>query len=222
LFTPHGEVWATADTAGAITSSGDHDEFGVGLSGDTTGRYGWLGRQQREADPSGLVLMGVRLYQPNLGRFLTVDPVHGGSATDYDYCNADPVNCYDLDGRAAWRSRLLHLGVSFGVSLVGGAVAGAACAATAGAGCFIFAAAATRMLVGGAGHTLTAGLRGERITWRKTLRWTAGEAVLGGRVGFFKGAYGGTFRFMRTFATGTGRAKLLGQTREFVRRPFWS
>lgn len=27
-------------------------------------------------------------------------PVEGGSANDYDYCSADPVNCNDLDGLA--------------------------------------------------------------------------------------------------------------------------
>lgn len=46
-------------------------------------RYGWLGRQQREWDPEvGLTLMGVRGYDPVLGRFLSVDPLRGRSAND--------------------------------------------------------------------------------------------------------------------------------------------
>ena len=45
-------------------------------------------------------LMGVRLYTPNLGRFLQVDPVPGGSANAYDYVSADPVNGSDLSGKA--------------------------------------------------------------------------------------------------------------------------
>ena len=32
-------------------------------------------------------------------RFLQTDPIKGGNANDYDYCTADPINCYDLDGR---------------------------------------------------------------------------------------------------------------------------
>lgn len=42
--------------------------------------------------------MGARLYDPILGRFLSVDPVDGGSLNNYDYCDQDPVNCYDLSG----------------------------------------------------------------------------------------------------------------------------
>lgn len=43
--------------------------------------------------------MGVRLYNPATGRFLSVDPVPGSSANAYDYCNDDPINHYDLDGK---------------------------------------------------------------------------------------------------------------------------
>jgi RHS repeat-associated protein len=42
--------------------------------------------------------MGVRLYNPTTGRFLTTDPEPGGSCNDYDYTCADPVNKEDLDG----------------------------------------------------------------------------------------------------------------------------
>lgn len=50
--------------------------------------------------------MGARPYSPFLGRFLTVDPVAGGSANDYDYdyTNGDPINETDIDGRWTWKS----------------------------------------------------------------------------------------------------------------------
>ncbi len=48
-----------------------------------------------------LTRMGVCLYDPNLGRFLDVDPIEGGNANDYIY-PADPVNMYDLDGMRCW------------------------------------------------------------------------------------------------------------------------
>ncbi|MEV7856412.1 hypothetical protein, partial [Streptomyces sp. NPDC088183] len=66
-------------------------------------------------------------------RFLTTDPVYGGNANAYEYVHADPVNKYDLDGRAwynpvrwvrSWRgvrqrhasADFTHSAVMFGVS----------------------------------------------------------------------------------------------------------
>nr|WP_279535988.1 RHS repeat-associated core domain-containing protein [Blastococcus xanthinilyticus] len=48
---------------------------------------------------AGVVLMGVRLYDPGTGRFWSRDPSPGGNSTAYDYCSGDPVNCTDLDGQ---------------------------------------------------------------------------------------------------------------------------
>jgi hypothetical protein len=39
--------------------------------------------------------------RPCRSRFLEVDPVEGGSANDYEYCNGDAVNCFDLSGTQA-------------------------------------------------------------------------------------------------------------------------
>ncbi|MEV7280409.1 DNRLRE domain-containing protein [Streptomyces sp. NPDC093111] len=75
------------------------DEYGNTVSA-ATARYGWQGATQRSSESlTGAVLMGVRLYDPALGRFLSVDPVAGGSANAYDYAFADPVNQTDPDGR---------------------------------------------------------------------------------------------------------------------------
>jgi RHS repeat-associated protein len=113
----HGDVVMTIPVADGATVATWADlrvsasyEFGGPLQltggGATTGppaRYGWLGAAQRSAETlGGLVLMGARLYSPTLGRFLSVDPVPGGSASAYDYCNADPVNCTDLAGLWGW------------------------------------------------------------------------------------------------------------------------
>ncbi len=43
--------------------------------------------------------MGARPYVPDLGRFLAVDPVKGGSANDYEYAAGDPVDNFELDGQ---------------------------------------------------------------------------------------------------------------------------
>ena len=80
-----------------------YDEYGNLLPGTDPTRFGWLGGKQRSTEtPDNVTLMGVRLYDPTTGRFLSVDPVPGGSANAYDYCNGDPLNRYDLDGRWWW------------------------------------------------------------------------------------------------------------------------
>ncbi|WP_052441831.1 RHS repeat domain-containing protein [Streptacidiphilus anmyonensis] len=77
-----------------------NDEFGNPIDNTAASRYGWLGGKEKSSQtPSGLTLMGVRLYNPQTGRFLQIDPIPGGSANAYDYADADPINRFDLDGR---------------------------------------------------------------------------------------------------------------------------
>lgn len=95
-----GNVVATATTDTTATgplATFDSTEFGSPRGG-TTRRYGWLGTRGRMTDSSGVVLLGARVYNPNTGRFLQVDPVKGGSANDYEYGAGDPVNSHDATG----------------------------------------------------------------------------------------------------------------------------
>ncbi|WP_199423209.1 RHS repeat-associated core domain-containing protein [Actinotalea solisilvae] len=99
-------------TAAAATVAGvwfsTYDEFGsdrlhIGQAptGTAPTRYGWLGAHERSTRTLGdLTLMGVRLYMPTTGRFLSVDPILGGNTTPYAYPQ-DPLSAYDLDGRRA-------------------------------------------------------------------------------------------------------------------------
>jgi RHS repeat-associated protein len=100
----HGDLVATIHNSDpGLTSTHENDEFGNPRNAADVGthRYGWLGSSQRAADtPSGMILMGVRLYNTATGRFLQTDPVYGGTDNPYAY-PADPVNYYDITGQAA-------------------------------------------------------------------------------------------------------------------------
>ena len=96
----HGDVIGTVDAAGAFTDLPDTDEFGVTDGTIPSARLGWLGGSKRFAAAPALdiVRMGVRLYDPNLGRFLQADPIIGGSCNTYDYVCGDPINKFDIPG----------------------------------------------------------------------------------------------------------------------------
>ncbi|HXR59984.1 MAG TPA: RHS repeat-associated core domain-containing protein, partial [Solirubrobacterales bacterium] len=100
----HGDVVAVAALSPSVTAlkaTFTFDEFGTPVS-NNAGRFGWLGGKQRRTElPSGVIQMGARSYVPQIGRFLTPDPIRGGSANAYDYANQDPINLFDLSGECA-------------------------------------------------------------------------------------------------------------------------
>ncbi|MFI8521551.1 DNRLRE domain-containing protein [Streptomyces sp. NPDC085481] len=101
----HGDIGTRIPLAdGSTPVVNTYDEYGNPLPGTDPARYGWLGGKQRSAEtPNGVILMGVRLYDPRTGRFLSVDPVFGGGANAYAY-PGDPINQFDLDGkRWTWK-----------------------------------------------------------------------------------------------------------------------
>lgn len=101
----HGDIAITTSTAQTVAADGptiDADEYGVvrdATGASTTGPpYAWLGSAQREATAAnGLTLMGVRIYNPMTGRFLSTDPVFGGNETTFGY-PTNPVSNRDFSG----------------------------------------------------------------------------------------------------------------------------
>ena len=155
----HGDLAGEADSTGTRTAAYSYDPFGAtqetASANSTTHRY--TGRWDKQLDTAnGLILMGARPYDPSLGRFLSVDPVQGGSLNDYDYAGQDPVSRYDLDGtcnKAAW--------YGFTCSAVAAASSGAKVTATFAKGAFtswkgaILFYAGTEEILVGAGMTIS-------------------------------------------------------------------
>jgi RHS repeat-associated protein len=110
----HGDVTVQLPLDPSVAPTAQsYDEYGNPEDSTAATRYGWLGGKQRSGETiTGVTLMGVRLYDPTIGRFLSTDPIPGGNANAYDYCTSDPISCYDLNGQWGWR-RLYHRALNF-------------------------------------------------------------------------------------------------------------
>ena len=105
-YDAHGNLAAEADTTGTRTTAAPYTYDPFGAANDTTPTNTttkrWTGSYDKKLDTaSNLIQMGARPYDPTLGRFLTTDPIEGGSLNTYDYAAQDPVDGYDLAGQMA-------------------------------------------------------------------------------------------------------------------------
>lgn len=117
LANVHGDTLAVVNGNGVkqgatFTYSPDGQALN-GLVDNSVGNFdnAWLGSYQRplEHEP-GLfhtIEMGARPYNLATGRFLTIDPIEGGTANDYTYVN-DPINDLDLNGLCSWFNAWCH------------------------------------------------------------------------------------------------------------------
>ena len=95
-----GSLIAETDASGAVTQRYHYLPYGgaFGLAPDGPGYAGHV------MDPSGLVYMQARYYDPQMGRFLSTDPVDpdpmtGTNFNRYAYAEGSPYGQYDPDGR---------------------------------------------------------------------------------------------------------------------------
>ncbi len=122
LYDTHGNMVATLskNTAGTSWSLGNersHDFWGSVRSGAATG--GPKGRYVANLghvadDESGLIYMRARYYEPESGRFVSVDAARS-EANLYRYCANNPIGAVDSSGNSwkdaesAYRNKLMAL-----------------------------------------------------------------------------------------------------------------
>jgi len=100
-FDQLGSVREIVDASGAIQHRYDYDSWGrlTVLQGSAP-RFGYSGYFYHA--PSGLYLSRTRAYDPDLGRWISPDPIEEEGGTDlYTYVDNDPVNEIDPMGLQA-------------------------------------------------------------------------------------------------------------------------
>lgn len=130
---------ATVNADGAVTASTMFGPFGEKLpsqpipqdaTDSTSEGYLAIPRKSTESDFStSPIQMGARVYIPELGRFLQIDPVEGGTPNAYTY-PLDPVNQRDMSGEFVFAIPVLLAPIitpiwGYVSSALAGAVAGA-------------------------------------------------------------------------------------------------
>lgn len=102
-------VDAQSNASAAISATREYDAFGgvitgAGTSGTFNGPFGHAGDFGYQSEGSGLQLLGHRWYDPEVGRFLTRDPIQDGKNW-YAYCDNNPLGRVDPTG-LAFKNRL--------------------------------------------------------------------------------------------------------------------
>ncbi len=91
-----GSVRLSTDSAGNQTSTQSYDPWGNVTA--TTGTPAQLGYDSEPVDPTGLIYLQARYYDPTTGQFLTRDPAFTATLSAYGYTGNDPVNGSDPTG----------------------------------------------------------------------------------------------------------------------------
>ena len=150
-----GSVRKATDASGSVVYSVRYEPYGAPWQ--ESGSENPLGYLGRKMDTTiGWYCLGARFYDPEIGRFMSEDPVLGSLSSPltlnrYSYCAGDPINRADPNGRFFGLNILvgaliggivaaavaLYNGEDVWSAAIGGAIGGAIAGATMGFGCLL-------------------------------------------------------------------------------------
>ena len=101
-----GSIRALCDHTGELIALRDYYAFGMEWERPnapaTTDRYYYNGKEKQEIGNTGLLDYGARFYNPDIGRWTTLDPIAEkySNLSPYTYCANNPIKFIDPDGEA--------------------------------------------------------------------------------------------------------------------------
>jgi len=205
-----GSVRVVTKWSGQVIFSGRYEPFGRLWADDGYTSLKYLGKIQ-EDDYSGLYCLGIRFYDPEIGRFIQEDPILGDLSSPltlnrYVYCANDPINFADYDGLfwaeiGDWLEENLQAVV---VAIV--VIAVTACTFGFGAPLAI----AAGILIGGATNmVLECGVTGDWSAENMLASFTSG-AIMGGTTALAMATLGGSMPLTAGLSFGTAFGISLG------------
>ena len=96
-----GSVRGTVSNSGALTATTSYDAWGNPQTAGGLTAYTPFGFAGGYTDPTGLIYLIYRYYNPVTGQFLSVDPALSDTGQPYQYADANPVTGTDPTGEAA-------------------------------------------------------------------------------------------------------------------------
>ena len=97
VYNAHGDVVQLLNASGTLTKTYDYDAYGNELSRDLNDSNPFRYCGEYYDTETGFIYLRARYYDPNTGRFISVDPAHDG-LNWYSYCDNNPVNYCDYTG----------------------------------------------------------------------------------------------------------------------------
>jgi RHS repeat-associated protein len=93
-----GSVRSVLNSSGSVTASTSYDAWGNPVTSNGLQSYTPFGYAGGYTDPTGLIYMINRYYDPATGQFLSVDPDVSDSGEPYSYADGNPVDMVDPNG----------------------------------------------------------------------------------------------------------------------------